>query len=168
MDREKLKLQIADAYSNTVITGKDNQYKAFHDALVDYEREIMAPPSLENGHSNMDRKASGTLNWTPPGTASQTTGFVDPGWGEPSYPKTPNPEVQSDGYSLSDSPDTNYGCTVEPEELEHQCIYHSILDKLDKDENRLLDEIERISNLRESIDDPTIQKVLELLEYING
>lgn len=99
----------------------------------------------------------------------QTTGLVDPCYGEPSYPETPDPEVQPDGYSISGLPDNlTEGCTVTQEELEHTCMYHSILDKLDEDENRLLDEIERINNLRESVDDPTIQKVLELLEYING
>jgi len=73
---------------------------------------------------------------------------------------------QATGFNIQES--DNYGCTIEPEELDHTCLYHSILDKLDMDESMALDEVDRLSNLRESLSDPTVQKVLELLEYING
>jgi hypothetical protein len=89
----------------------------------------------------------------------------------PSCPE--NGHLHPDGYEEANAGQaTNlseeYGCTVEPEELDHTCLYHSILDKLDRDENEQLDRLDRLSNLRESLSDPTVLKVLELLEYIEN
>lgn len=94
----------------------------------------------------------------------------------PTPPSCPeNGHLHPDGYEANEGQATNpdrfsdkYGCTVEPEELEHTCLYHSILDKLDRDESLALEEVDRLSNLRESLSDPTVLKVLELLEYIDG
>lgn len=83
----------------------------------------------------------------------------------PSEPCPENGHLHPDGWC---EPDPNELQNVESSELEHTCLYHSILDKLDRDESLALEEVDRLSNLRESLSDPTVQKVLELLEYVNG
>ena len=92
----------------------------------------------------------------------QSPSFEDDKFG--SYNNLEQPSICSMGSAES----AESGYAVEPEELEHTCLTHTILDKLDSEEAFLLDELSKIEMFREYLDDPTVQKILELLEYVNN